>query len=106
MTYSLTGVVVHTRISETCGHYRAFVRSTKDSTQWFSVDDLKVHGLCMVSTYFGVHAAQPSLTSFGTHAGNPSKCCNSSPSRALYAILPSPRRYTHGCHLVFYVDVT
>ena len=71
MTYSLTGVVVHTRISETCGHYRAFVRSTKDSTQWFSVDDLKVHGLCMVSTYFGIHAAQPSLTSFATHAGNP-----------------------------------
>jgi len=78
----------------------------KDSTQWFSVDDLQVQGLCMITTYFGIHVAQPSLTSFAAHAGNQSKCCNSSPSRTLYAILPSPRRYTHGCHLIFYVDVT
>ena len=43
MIYRLTGVVVHTRISENCGHYRAFISSSKNSTQWFSVDDLKVH---------------------------------------------------------------
>lgn len=41
--YRLTGVVVHTRISMNCGHYKAFICSSENNTQWFSVDDLKVH---------------------------------------------------------------
>ena len=41
--YQLTGIVVYTRICSNSGHYSAFCRSLKDSTQWFHLNDTEVY---------------------------------------------------------------
>ena len=51
LSYRLTGVVAHHRISQTMAHYTAFVSSLKESRQWFHADDSQVH----VHTICSVH---------------------------------------------------
>ncbi len=45
MRYKLVGVIKYIKLSETTGHYTAFIRSRSDHSQWFHVDDNKVFKL-------------------------------------------------------------
>ena len=84
------------QLSKNCGHYRAFIRSSKNSTQWFSVDDQTVHN---VNIYLYAHPSWLVLTWFGTQVTPVSVA-----TVLLHAILSTIWRYTHFL-LVFHVHI-
>ena len=74
----MTGIVVYTRICSNSGHYSAFCRSLKDSTQWFHLNDTKVYREGAQFEPYNIYVCI---------SDNPSEHCYSPSARPIHAFL-------------------
>ena len=80
MHYGLTGVVIYERLSKGLAHYSAFVKSIKDGSKWFYINDSQVHLRMQISHYIMYQVQY-------TPVGYTSEHCNCSSTAPIYAFL-------------------